>query len=310
MVGFKANQICTLPAAALPPLLRWLILTDNQLEEVPAEIGRCSRLQKLMLAGNRLRALPQTLVACTQLELLRIAANELTELPTWLLDMPRLSWLAYAGNPFVAPAEAAAEVALSTPPIPWEALTVEQQLGEGASGVISEACWQQAGAPAAKVAVKVFKGALTSDGLPRSEMAACMVAGTHPNLIAVEIAAAAEHLHARSILHGDLYAHNTLVKSDGSSLLGDFGAASFFTGIEPEKTRALQQLETRAFSCMLEELLQRCVPQPPEEAALAELWTLQERCGLATVALRPMFSEVRQELQRIQQTVIQQAPRQ
>jgi Leucine-rich repeat (LRR) protein len=32
MVGFKANRICHVPAAALPPKLRWLILTDCQLK--------------------------------------------------------------------------------------------------------------------------------------------------------------------------------------------------------------------------------------------------------------------------------------
>jgi hypothetical protein len=36
-----------------------------------------------------------------------------------------------------------------------------------------------------EVAVKIFKGAVTSDGLPHSEMMACISAGAHPNLIAV-----------------------------------------------------------------------------------------------------------------------------
>jgi serine/threonine protein kinase len=35
------------------------------------------------------------------------------------------------------------------------------------------------------VAVKLFKGAVTSDGLPDCEMAACIRAGDHPNLIPV-----------------------------------------------------------------------------------------------------------------------------
>ena len=68
MVGFKANRIRTLPAAALTPTLRWLILTDNRLEALPAEIGNCQQLQKLMLAGNRLTELPETLAHCTNLE--------------------------------------------------------------------------------------------------------------------------------------------------------------------------------------------------------------------------------------------------
>jgi hypothetical protein len=186
MVGFKANKIATLPGAALPPRLRWLILTDNQLASLPPEIGRCTHLQKLMLAGNRLRHLPTELAQCTSLELLRIAANELQELPVWLLALPRLSWLAYAGNPFCAAAEAAVVARHPIVSIAWPELVLEQQLGEGASGVIYRASWQQPSQPAAEVAVKLFKGAVTSDGLPHSEMAACISAGRHPNLIAVE----------------------------------------------------------------------------------------------------------------------------
>jgi hypothetical protein len=185
MVGFKANRIRTLPAAALPPLLRWLILTDNQLASLPLEIGNCHQLQKLMLAGNQLTALPETLANCTNLELLRIAANQITALPAWLLAMPRLSWLAYAGNPFSAAAEAAVVTQHPIADIPWAQLGIEQQLGEGASGVIYRAAWHRGAAVPTEVAVKLFKGAVTSDGLPHSEMAACISAGRHPNLIAV-----------------------------------------------------------------------------------------------------------------------------
>lgn len=186
MVGFKANKIHTVPAAALPPALRWLILTDNELRSLPPEIGQCRHLQKLMLAGNRLTELPAALASCTRLELLRIAANRLAELPAWLLGMPRLAWLAYAGNPAGQAAEQAAVARQPISTIEWATLTLHQQLGEGASGVISRAGWQPVASPAKEVAVKIFKGAVTSDGLPHCEMAACIAAGTHPNLIAVE----------------------------------------------------------------------------------------------------------------------------
>jgi Leucine-rich repeat (LRR) protein len=39
MIGFKGCRIHTVPAAALPPTLRWLILTDNRIEALPATIG-------------------------------------------------------------------------------------------------------------------------------------------------------------------------------------------------------------------------------------------------------------------------------
>ncbi|HEY0589326.1 MAG TPA: leucine-rich repeat-containing protein kinase family protein [Pseudoduganella sp.] len=174
MIGFKANRIASVPASALPPRLRWLILTDNCIEKLPGEIGRCTEMQKLMLSGNQLSALPPELANCSKLELLRISANRLPALPDWLTSMPRLTWLAFAGNPF-------SESAL--PPVAsihWQELDIQHKLGEGASGIIHQATLN--GKP---VAVKVFKGAMTSDGLPAQEMAACIGAGNHPNLIPV-----------------------------------------------------------------------------------------------------------------------------
>ncbi len=185
MVGFKANKIRSVPAAALGKSLRWLILTDNRISELPAELGRCTQLQKLMLAGNQLQALPEELAACTQLELLRIAANRFTVLPEWLFALPRLSWLAYAGNPYCEIVESSALAQNPIASIHWHHLDLQHKLGEGASGVIHQAKWQRTPQRKIDVAVKLFKGALTSDGLPHSEKAACISAGAHPNLIAV-----------------------------------------------------------------------------------------------------------------------------
>ncbi|WP_420130773.1 leucine-rich repeat-containing protein kinase family protein [Rhodoferax ferrireducens] len=184
MVGFKANQIRSVPGQALPPALRWLILTDNQIEELPPEIGRCGQLQKLMLAGNQLRALPPELAACSRLELLRVAANRLSEFPSFLLTLPRLAWLAYAGNPFCEDRETVALAQAPIASIPWDRLQLQQQLGAGASGVIHQAQWIN-GEDIQPVAVKLFKGTVTSDGLPQCEMTATMSAGGHAHLIPV-----------------------------------------------------------------------------------------------------------------------------
>jgi len=185
MIGFKANQLTHLSGKALPPKLRWLILTDNRLSQLPAEIGACGDLQKLMLSGNQLRELPEEMVGCARLELLRIAANRFERLPDCLLRLPRLAWLAYAGNPFSEAIEKEVMAEVSVDPIDWKSLDVQHTLGEGASGIIYRAhrTTEQGAHP---VAVKVFKGAVTSDGLPSSEKSACLVAGAHPNLIPVQ----------------------------------------------------------------------------------------------------------------------------
>ncbi|MDN2678587.1 leucine-rich repeat-containing protein kinase family protein [Janthinobacterium sp. SUN033] len=181
MIGFKANRIRHVPAAALPSRLRWLTLTDNAIEALPEELGKCGQLQKLMLAGNCLDSLPASLANCRRLELVRIAANRFTALPDCLLSLPRLGWLAYAGNPFTEARELAALAGSAAAGVAWQRLVLAQQLGEGASGVIYRARLDGAD----EVAVKVFKGAMTSDGLPRSEMAACVGAGAHPGLIPI-----------------------------------------------------------------------------------------------------------------------------
>lgn len=341
MIGFKSNRIAAVPAASLPPSLRWLILTDNAIAELPSTIGRCAQLQKLMLAGNQLTSLPAALADCTSLALLRIAANRLTALPPWLIAMPHLAWLAYAGNPFSAGDETAAMSGAHPAAIAWKQLNIEHVLGEGASGVIYQAALQQE-AGNLGVAVKLFKGAITSDGLPGSELTACVSAGAHPNLIPVlgevtdhpdgvnacvmalidpalqnlagppsldsctrdvypddkrfslhallrlahGIASAARHLHARGILHGDLYGHNILHTSDGSALLGDFGAASMFASNGPQAA-ALQRLEVRAFGLLLGELMARCDGPVP-----ARLARLQEACVQSDLGARPLFNDI------------------
>lgn len=182
MVGFKSCRIRTIGEQALPPRLRWLILTDNQLETLPESIGHRPRLQKLMLAGNRLRRLPRSLSACRNLELLRISANRLEAFPDWLGELPRLAWIAWSGNPFCKTSPSRfAEIAS----IPFDDLSLEDVLGQGASGIISRAAWMRDD-KIRHVAAKIFKGQVTSDGDPEDEMAACLAAGSHPNLVELE----------------------------------------------------------------------------------------------------------------------------
>jgi hypothetical protein len=349
MIGFRGCGIRTVPEAALPPGLRWLILTENRIEALPAAIGRCTRLQKLALAGNRLASLPPEMAACTGLELLRLAANRLTALPDWLPTLPRLAWLAYAGNPFCAAVEADRQREGRSHPFAWDALEIGEVLGQGASGVIHRALWHDGG-ERREVAVKLFKGAVTSDGLPEDELAACLGAGAHPSLIPIlgqlaghpegrqglvmeliepafrslagppsldsctrdvypagsvlspaqalgiarGIASAARQLHARGINHGDLYAHNILYHPDGRVLLGDFGAASFVPPGASRLAAALERVELRAFGCLLEELAERCPPDPG-----AALGALARRCQAPEPARRPSFVEVEEALARL-----------
>jgi len=310
-LGFKANRIAEVPAESLSPSLRWLILTDNRIPAMPTTLTACPRMQKLMLAGNRLARLPEGMGRLQRLELLRLSANRFERvedaLSDELLALPRLAWLAHAGNPF---SEAREHVLAEARSIPWSELHMQDMLGEGASGHIHAARWLPAEGPAQDVAVKLFKGSVTSDGLPESEMAATLAAGRHPDLVgalgvladhpsgthglvlprlashwkplagppsmasctrdvyaeglrlpashadalARAATAALDHLHARGLTHGDLYAHNLLVDGHGRGFVSDFGAASFLPGEDPERAEVLKQVDRRALQVLLDEL--------------------------------------------------------
>jgi len=346
MIGFKANRIESVPEHSLPHNLRWLILTDNRITSLPDSMGKLHRLQKLMLAGNLLTTLPHAMVNCRKLELVRIAANCITELPTWLLQLPRLAWLAFAGNPCCN--SSVAEHDLEE--IHWDELQVGKSLGEGASGVISHARWQDR----FDVALKAFKGEVTSDGLPADEMAATIAAGEHANLIDVigslaghpeqknglllslvaedfrnlagppslascsrdcypadcrfslsallsiasGIASAVAHLHQRHIMHGDLYGHNILHNDAEECLLGDFGAATRYDGLDASLHLAIERLEVRAFGILLGELLVRLQQTDRASHALliSQLNQLQESCINEDTTQRPGFATVEQVL--------------
>ncbi|MBN3492916.1 leucine-rich repeat-containing protein kinase family protein [Vibrio neptunius] len=180
MVGFKSNQIVRVAEESLPEQLRWLILTDNQIKQLPESLGHRPRLQKLALAGNQITALPKSFKNLFNLELVRLSANQLDEFPQVLLELPKLAWMAFAGNPFCERLSHNESV----PQISSASYSINHVLGQGASGVISHADWLDRDFDfPAEVAVKVFKGEITSDGYPQDELQACLQAGLHTNLV-------------------------------------------------------------------------------------------------------------------------------
>jgi len=180
MIGFKSNQITEVPASSLPLQTRWLILTDNRISQLPEKLGELKRLEKLALAGNELTELPRTLHQCHNLGLIRLSANQLIQFPDVLLDLPKLAWLAFSGNPFCQGSKTSGQIQVLSADI----FSLKEVLGQGASGVISRALvLDNSHALPDEVAVKVFKGEVTSDGYPEDELDACLSTGEHPNLV-------------------------------------------------------------------------------------------------------------------------------
>ncbi len=347
MIGFKSNKISYIPENAFPENLKWLILTNNYIEQLPKSIGNCLQLQKVALAGNKLKELPEEMSNCKKLELLRISANQISQLPEWLLSLPRLSWLAFSGNPCCKTIQITNELSS----ISWDELTIQEQLGEGASGIISKAHWKN-DTISKHVAVKVFKGDITSDGFPEDEMSACMATGYHKNLVTVlgkiqqhptqklglvlelipptfknlggppsfdtctrdtfksetnfsldtiltitkSIADAAKHMHLKGIMHGDLYAHNTLIDNDAQTIFGDFGAATAYH-ISDKNAPSIERLDVRAFGCLLEDLLNYNFEK--DNPLKNRLLQLRDDCMKEEVIERPSFTEIHDHLNSI-----------
>lgn len=181
MISFKSNGLKWVGEDVLPIDTRWLILTDNAITKLPDSMGKLHRLQKLALAGNQLTDLPESMRQCKNLELARLSANKLTAMPDWLFQLPKLSWLAFSGNEFNRSdndhkgnhKSTVAEISLKD-------IELGDLIGEGASGFIYRARWQEQ-----DIAVKIFKGQVTSDGYPEDELDCCLTAGTHSSLIPV-----------------------------------------------------------------------------------------------------------------------------
>lgn len=177
MLSFKGNQLTEFAEGVLPEGLRWLILTDNQLEYLPQDLGRYRQLQKVALAANKLKALPDSMQQCQAIALMRLSLNQLEHLPDWLFRLPKLAWLSVGANPacFASPAEA-------------ENLAVHQVsryqqldlLGQGASGQIYRVADLEDGS---EWALKQFKGEITTDGCPNEELWNAVRCAGHPNLI-------------------------------------------------------------------------------------------------------------------------------
>ena len=176
MLGLKGNKIESFAEDILPLSISWLILTDNRLTSLPDSMGKLTKLQKFPLAGNRLSELPRSMQNCQKLELLRLSANNFKEIPEWLLELPKLAWLAFSGNP------CSVSKATKMKIVEYKDIEMDELLGEGASGKIYRANIKTVDYP---VAIKLFKGSVTSDGYAEDEMNAYMSIGEHPNLINV-----------------------------------------------------------------------------------------------------------------------------
>ncbi|XP_035039608.2 leucine-rich repeat-containing protein 69 [Hippoglossus stenolepis] len=99
VLNLNHNQIQRLPPEIKSlRKLRHLSVLDNNLEEVPAELGHLTKLSEMNLTSNRLSRLPEQLYQCRGLTKLHVARNQLTSLPEGIGALEKLQVLDVAGN--------------------------------------------------------------------------------------------------------------------------------------------------------------------------------------------------------------------
>ncbi|CAK9111284.1 unnamed protein product [Durusdinium trenchii] len=315
--------------------VRKLMLSHNQLTcATLAPVAAIEALEMLRVAQNRLEAFPEALLKHKRLAWVALGANPMAEeaLERHLaggfqsLDFKEVKlgeklgsgagatvyqgdwhgrtvavkiWEAETFSDGTALSEWAANRVASVPGHP--ALVEVLGTFEEPRGMILELLpkAQAAAAPPSFATV-------TRDALPQHGGKGTCYTPSAARQIAVRVSGAAEYLHRKGLMHGDIYLHNTLViltdstsspSADGlgagagglaDARLSDFGACAAVDAAE------LRRLEVRSFGWLLQDLLECHVPPGTEEERrtieLLKVW--RERCGAEDPEQLPSFQEI------------------
>lgn len=292
--------------------LQKLMLAGNRLERLPEEMAACHSLELLRLSANRFREVPGFLLELPRLAWLAFGGNLLDEAASRDTTIPNLAWqdirtyealgegasgTIYRGDWQGSPvAVKVFKSEVTSDGLPADEMST--RLAAGDHPHLIPVLGKASGHPdhAQALVMDYLDGEFSSLAGP-PDFASCTrdvyqkerrFTRSSALRIATAMASIGADLHQRGILHGDFYAHNILSNAAGDALLGDFGAASFHPpGIAPQR---LEQLEVRAFGCLLEELAERC------EDEASELHDLARRCLAPRPAERPLFAELAREL--------------
>jgi len=311
--------------------LRKCMLTNNRLASLPDEmVTQCRQLELIRLADNQLTALPAGFWEMPKLAWVGLAGNPLVAmaeplppprivLPDELTIGEQLGcggggfvhsavWSAQPDEPVavkifrdagtVTDGDPAHEIDISTAlthpnvirvlgalPKPQPGLVLELlKLDRGNTGV----GWSELGLPP------------NFDTCARDTYPEGAAWGAPFVLKALGgVADACAHLHGLRFSHGDLYAHNTMVRHDGEVKVGDFGAAYNYAPLGAATAPLVERVEMRAFGCLAEELATRTSTTTTADTALqAGLLLLAQQVWMAPdVAARPGFAEARAQLE-------------
>jgi Leucine-rich repeat (LRR) protein len=173
MLSFRNNKIVEVDN--IPQSLEWLILTNNLINKI-VNLGNLINLRKLMLSGNMLNSLSFEIVKCQKLELIRLSNNQFNSVPQCIFELNNLAWISMANNPcFPLP-----KLNPDKQYINRENVKYIEPIGEGTSGIVYKSMFKNK-----EVAIKKYKGKMTSDGLSTNEIFILSSIKAHNNLIEV-----------------------------------------------------------------------------------------------------------------------------
>ncbi|MGE8232409.1 MAG: leucine-rich repeat-containing protein kinase family protein [Stenotrophomonas sp.] len=282
------NQLAELPAAlGQRPRLQKLMLSCNQLTTLP-DLGNCKALELLRIASNRFQEIPATVLALPNLAWPAVAGNPLTA-------NAEQTALAEAHHHAIRYDELEIGALLGEGASGHIHRATHTCSGQSMAIKVFKAAFTSDGTPQSELAAGLAAAGhpyllaplATVEGHPEGRLAVAMpllppdyinlagppsLASCTRDVYATDtrftptiaerllgcIRGALKHLHARGILHGDLYAHNILWNPvTGEAVLSDFGAAMLSNTLPPADRALLQAIEWRAFAHLEVEIAAR-----------------------------------------------------
>lgn len=290
--------------------LRKLQAASNALTSLPEELGECASLEMLRLPCNALAQVPRSLSAHPRLCWLSLSGNaRFCAPPAPAAPVPSVApgELLCEDEAPLGPSGASGGVCAAL----WRGRRVA--LKRFVSGVspdgaptdeVAAACAVRHGCVVAVLAVQQEPLALLMSLAPGQPLggrpcAASLLRCTYPagagwtsrfaRTAARDVAAGLAGCHAVRVAHGDVYAHNVVVDSQGRATLVDMGAA---WGYPQGCSVDFERLEVRAFGLLLHELAQRT-----QGGVDRELGAVAQACLQEQVDGRPCFRELERSLQ-------------
>jgi hypothetical protein len=279
------NIIVTLPDSMGELVrLRKVALAGNQITHLPSSMSNCVNLELLRISANQLTEIPEWLLTLPKLTWLAFSGNPCSVSSAKQEQLNEIHWDDIELHEVLGQgASGVISKAVINSDSPQEAavkLFKGEITSDGYPQDEMDACISAGQHPhlvplIGKISGHPEKEGVVLEYIPQSfsvlgnppSFESCTrdvyhndfkISSNKAETIISGVTAALGHLHTKGILHGDLYAHNTMINDEGYAYLGDFGAATRFDPLSP-KAKLLKKLDLRALEHLKSELRERII---------------------------------------------------